>query len=120
MDMGQALLIVLSFPALAILLAAVTLIEEWVLGGPAASSPGNQPENGDMQISPSPYDPTRPIPSAHLPQHDHVLPAVTHDAGTETAGVSGHSPCGSGQVAASRPARRRSRSARLTRPAAGR
>ena len=81
MDLGQALLLVLSFPALAILLAAVTLIEERVLGGPAASPPGNQPETGDMQVSPSPYDPTRPMPSAHLPQHDHVLPAVTHDGG---------------------------------------
>lgn len=57
MGIGQALVLVLSFPAISALLLGVTVVEARLFGDSAASLPGNQP---------------------NLPRRSSSLPAARH------------------------------------------
>lgn len=53
MNIGQALVLVLSFPAISALLLGVTVAEARLLGGSAAPPPANQPKPADTQQQPA-------------------------------------------------------------------
>jgi hypothetical protein len=82
MNLGQALVLVLSFPALGILLAALTILEQRVLGGPSPS-PGDRASAGEPAQPPAafPGHPGRDPDDARGPQ-----PPAAHQPGMASPG----------------------------------
>jgi hypothetical protein len=82
MNLGQALVLVLSFPVLGILLAALTILEQRVLGGPSPS-PGDRASAGEPGQPPAafPGHPGRDPDDARGPQ-----PPAAHQPGMASPG----------------------------------
>jgi hypothetical protein len=82
MNLGQALVLVLSFPVLGILLAALTILEQRVLGGPNPS-PGDRASAGEPAQPPAafPGHPGRDPEDARGPQ-----PPAAHQPGMASPG----------------------------------